>query len=206
MNEEITLTGATAEDAISEALVKLGISREQAEISVLDEGKKGFLGLGSRPAKVQVIRKKDAIEEVERYLKDIAGQMGVQLATSAQREGKVVTILLESEKVALLIGKRGQTLNALQTLAQLIANRYTEQFVTIVLDAEDYRERRRATLSQLAERKAEQALRTRRPVKLEPMPSFERKIIHSALSSRRDIETHSEGREPHRYLVINAKY
>ncbi|WP_404406524.1 RNA-binding cell elongation regulator Jag/EloR [Jeotgalibacillus malaysiensis] len=206
MNEEITLTGATVEDAVSEALVKLGISREQAEISVLDEGKKGFLGLGSRPAKVQVIRKKDAIEEVERYLKDIAGQMGVELAISVQREGKVVTILLESEKVALLIGKRGQTLNALQTLAQLIANRYTEQFVTIVLDAEDYRERRRVTLSQLAERKAEQAIRTRRPVKLEPMPSFERKIIHSALSSRPDIETHSEGREPHRYLVITAKY
>ncbi|WP_227395043.1 RNA-binding cell elongation regulator Jag/EloR [Jeotgalibacillus aurantiacus] len=203
--DEITLTGATVEEAVAEALVKLAISREQADIHVLDEGKKGFLGIGSRPAKVQVIRKKDAVEEVDRYLKDVTAHMGVDVTTSIQREGKTVTFKLESEKVALLIGKRGQTLNALQSLAQLVANRYSAQFITIVLDAEDYRERRRVTLSQLAERMAHQAVRTKKPVKLEPMPSFERKIIHSALSGRRDIETHSEGNEPRRYLVITAK-
>ncbi|KIL49200.1 RNA-binding cell elongation regulator Jag/EloR [Jeotgalibacillus soli] len=203
---EITTTGATVEEAVAEALVQLNIQKERAEVTVIDPGKKGFLGLfGSRQAIVKVIKRKDAIEEVDQYLKNISLHMGLSLQTSVKKEGKIVHFQLESDKIALLIGKRGQTLNALQYLAQLVANQHAEHYMTVMLNAEQYRERRQETLEQLAEKTAEQAVRTNRPVKLEPMPSYERKIIHNVLSYRRDIETQSEGTEPYRYLIIQPK-
>lgn len=203
---QITMTGATVEEAVAAALTKLQISQEKAEVTVIDEGKKGFLGLiGGRPAKVSVSKKKDAIEEVDRYLKDVTRHMGLEIQTNIEKDGKIVTFQLESEKIALLIGKRGQTLNSLQYLAQLVANQHAAQFLTIMLDAENYRQRRQETLEHLAQKMADQAVRSNRPVKLEPMPSYERKIIHNALSGRRDIETNSEGAEPHRYLMIQSK-
>ena len=203
---EITTTGATVEQAVADALSKLNISKEQAEVTVIDQGKKGFLGLiWSRPAKVNVIKRKNAIEEVDQYIKDVSKHMGLDVRTTINKEGKMVTFQLECDKIALLIGKRGQTLNSLQYLAQLVANRHADQFLTIMIDAENYRRRRQETLEYLAKKMADQALRLRRPVKLEPMPSYERKIIHNALSGRRENETNSEGNEPHRYLLITAK-
>ncbi|PPA68473.1 RNA-binding cell elongation regulator Jag/EloR [Jeotgalibacillus proteolyticus] len=203
---QITMTGATVEEAVAAALEKLQIPKEKAEVTVIDEGKKGFLGLiGTRPAKVSVSKKKDAVEEVDLYLKNVTKHMGLDIQTKIDKNGKIVTFQLESEKVALLIGKRGQTLNSLQYLAQLVANQHSDQFLTVMLDAENYRKRRQETLEHLAKKMADQALRTRRPVKLEPMPSYERKIIHNALTGRRDIETNSEGAEPHRYLMIQPK-
>lgn len=203
---QITMTGATVEEAVAAALSKLQISREKAEVTVIDEGKKGFLGLiGSRPAKVSVVKRKDAIGEVDQYLKEVTKHMGLEIQTSIKKEGKMVIFQLESDKIALLIGKRGQTLNSLQYLAQLVANQHADQFLTVMLDAENYRQRRQETLEHLAKKMADQAVRIGRPVKLEPMPSYERKIIHNALTGRRDIETHSEGVEPHRYLMIQSK-
>ncbi|MGD7045587.1 RNA-binding cell elongation regulator Jag/EloR [Jeotgalibacillus proteolyticus] len=203
---QITMTGATVEEAVAAALAELKISKENSEVTVIDEGKKGFLGwIGSRPAKVLVKKRVDAIEEVERYIKNVTAHMGLEVVTKIQKKGKLVVFELQSEKVALLIGKRGQTLNSLQYLAQLVANQHSDQFLTIMLDAENYRQRRQETLEQLAKKMADQAVRTGRSVKLEPMPSYERKIIHNALTGRRDIETNSEGAEPHRYLMIQAK-
>ena len=109
---------------------------------------------------------------------------------------------LESEKAALLIGKRGSTLNALQQLTQLVLNKTAKTYLNLRLDVENYRERRQVALEQLAERMADKALRTGRKVSLEPMPSYERKIIHNALANRVDVETYSEGTEPNRHLVI----
>ncbi len=145
----------------------------------------------------------DAIAETQKYLGDIAKEMKIlDLEITHVIDGKYVNFQLESKKAALLIGKRGQTLNALQQLAQLVVNKYGDQFKVVRIDVGDYRDRREQSLEHLAERMADKAIRTGRKVQLEPMPAYERKVIHHTLSSRLDIETHSEGADPYRYLVI----
>ncbi|MCP1146624.1 RNA-binding cell elongation regulator Jag/EloR [Lysinibacillus endophyticus] len=253
--KQITQTGASTEEAISLALQKLGTTRAQVEVEVLQEAKKGFLGFGTRPAEVRVTVKEVQIEqpattkleevvqveaeqlekieaplnqpeanenvdEVEEllteeevkvdpmsvakdYVNSIAKEMGIEdLKIHSKTEGKNLFLKLESEKAALLIGKRGSTLNAIQQLTQLVVNKSAKSFLLVKLDVEDYRERRQASLEQLAERMADRAVRTGKKVSLEPMPSYERKVIHNALANRIDIETYSEGVEPNRHLVI----
>ncbi|MEK5234086.1 RNA-binding cell elongation regulator Jag/EloR [Lysinibacillus sp. FSL K6-0232] len=261
--KQLTQIGATTQEAISLALQKLGKTREQVEVEVLQEGKKGFLGFGARSAEVRVTVKEvqvaiiesdkaepqittqfdeqlavvddvetissqvseqpseieavqqivkeqheeeelvSPIEEAKAYLVNIAEQLTIHdLEITTTREGKYVLFQLKSEKAALLIGKRGQTLNALQQLTQLVLNKSAKQFLMVKLDVENYRERRQAALELLADRMADKALRLNQRVAFEPMPSYERKIIHNQLANRLDIETYSEGTEPNRYLVI----
>ena len=259
--KQLTQIGATTHEAISLALQKLGKTREQVDVEVLQEGKKGFLGFGSRAAEVRVTVKEeqatqmevvkhqeeaedtdkatvvedidnessqvseqpidieavqkavleekkaassvDPIEEAKAYLTSIAKQMDIHdLKIETTREGKYVLFQLGSEKAALLIGKRGQTLNSLQQLTQLVLNKSAKQFLLVKIDVENYRERRQVALEQLAERMADKALRLNQRLEFEPMPSYERKIIHNQLANRLDIETYSEGIEPNRYLVI----
>ncbi|RUL49465.1 RNA-binding cell elongation regulator Jag/EloR [Lysinibacillus antri] len=253
--KQITQLGASKEEAISLALQNLGVTRDQVEVEVLQEAKKGFLGFGARAAEVRVTVKETQqeeqlvpeiaveedlvkvqleVEEVKEelieldaeqqeeihedelpkvspvevakdYVISIAKDMGIEdLTIYSKVEGKNVLLKLESEKAALLIGKRGSTLNALQQLTQLIVNKSAKSFLLVKLDVEDYRERRQVALEQLAERMADRAIRTGRKVPLEPMPSYERKIIHNALANRIDIETYSEGTEPNRYIVIES--
>lgn len=148
--------------------------------------------------------KKDPIEEAELFLKEVIQQMGVNAATiEKQQHGKQVTFMITGEQVGLLIGKHGQTLSSLQLLTQLVANRYAEEYVSIVVDAENYRERREKTLIQLAQKLAEKAVKTGKEVKLEPLPAHERKIIHSALANHKKVVTYSVGVEPHRYIVVS---
>lgn len=252
----ITRKGATVEAAISAALQQLNVTRDEVDVEIVEQGKKGFLGFGVREAEVIVSIKKavvqsseekvekvqeptlkpttkpeqeetneelsepakeivelkiedpvisdqQAIGETAAYVKAIAEAMGIDdLVITHEMDGKYISFQLESKKAAFLIGKRGQTLNALQQLAQLVTNKYAGQFKVVRLDVGDYRERREQSLEQFAERMADQAVRNGRKVKLEPMPSYERKVIHNALSNRLDIETYSEGTDPHRYLII----
>lgn len=249
----MTRRGATVELAISSALAALGVTREEVEVEVINQGKKGFLGFGAKeaevtvtvidveepsvPEKLEVVAESEplqepetvlvdeiagavaqqeevrveglsdeaAILETEQYLRMVAEGMGISdLQVSHETKGKYVIFQLESDKAAFLIGKRGQTLNALQQLAQLVANKAANQFKVVRVDVGDYRERREQSLEQLADRMADKAVRTGQKVKLEPMPSYERKVIHNALSNRLDIETYSEGADPHRYLVIES--
>ncbi|WP_456272872.1 RNA-binding cell elongation regulator Jag/EloR [Bacillus sp. AK031] len=203
---EVTATGPSVEEAVESALAQLNITREEAEIEVQDEGKKGFFGLfGSRPATVFVKKVINPVDEVKKYLISVSEQMGIDISVEAKVDGRNVEFQLAGDKIALLIGKRGQTLNSLQHLAGLVANRFSDQYLTIVLDAENYRERRKQTLSNLAERLAEKAVRTNRKVSLEPMPSYERKVIHTALVKSKKVDTFSEGTEPGRYIVIVPK-
>ncbi|WP_432362775.1 RNA-binding cell elongation regulator Jag/EloR [Sporosarcina sp. UB5] len=255
--KKITRKGATVDAAIAAALHELNVTREEVNVEIVEEGRKGFLGFGAREAEVIVAVKEtskqevnepeetdvqvrvetvepaiveekvvetavepvvktiqvetkepiasdeQAITETTAYVKEIAKAMGIDdLVVKHEMDGKYLSFQLESEKAAYLIGKRGQTLNALQQLAQLVANKTSEQFKVVRLDVGDYRERREQSLEQFAERMADQAVRNGRKVELEPMPSYERKIIHNALSNRLDIETYSEGTDPNRYLVI----
>lgn len=243
---QITQTAPTKEEAITVALEKLGVSKDDVSIKVVEAGKKGFLGFGMKPAVVEVtVLKKEqeakvkiveqeikveelaelektvenlsvmekettviqtneqAVEETKNYINEIAKEMSIgDLVINEKRNGKFVHLHLNSEKAAMLIGKRGQTLNALENLSQLVANKFSNSFIIIKLDVGDYRERRQDSLEQLAERMADKAIRTGSKVEFEPMSSFERKIIHNALSVRVDIETYSVGTDPNRYLVI----
>lgn len=145
----------------------------------------------------------EIINETSAYISEIARGMGVEdLQITHETDGKVINFQLESKKAAFLIGKRGNTLNAIQQLAQLVANKGTGSYKVVRIDVEDYRIRREQALEQLANRMADKAIRSGRKVQLEPMPSNERKVLHNALADRLDIETYSEGKDPRRYLVI----
>ena len=200
---EVTASGQTVEEAVQSALGQLNITQDQAEVEIIDEGKKGFLGIfGSARAVVKVREKKDNIAETEAYLKSMAKNMGVDIEVTTVNEDNHVTFVLTGEKIGMLIGKRGKTLNAIQYLTQLVMNKDGRKYKSVTVDAEGYRDRRKETLVDLAEKMANKALRMDRKVALEPMPAFERKIIHSALQEMAEVSTYSEGVEPHRYIVI----
>ncbi|WP_243292739.1 RNA-binding cell elongation regulator Jag/EloR [Bacillus sp. FJAT-47783] len=234
---EITSTGSTVDEAVNSALEKLKVTKDEVEVRVIDEGKKGFLGIfGQKPAIVNVKLVKedvaaeefnplketvselfpkssetaaiqeeievDPVDEAKIFLKKVLKNMGVEAFIHVKRDKKTIHFNMEGEKLAILIGKRGQTLNSLQLLTQLVVNRYSKEYVQVVLDAENYRKRREETLIQLAKKLANKAVKMNQEVSLEPMPSFERKIIHSALVNDNRVETYSEGTDPHRYIVI----
>ncbi|EHK2486570.1 TPA: RNA-binding cell elongation regulator Jag/EloR [Listeria monocytogenes] len=199
---DITAQGSNVEEAIQNALSTLETTRDKVEVEVLDEGKKGIFGIGSRLAMVKVIEKEDGIQVAIDYLLDVATKMGALITIDVEEVGKDVKLQIKGDSLGMLIGKHGQTLNALQYLTQLIANKTTSQYKNIIVNVGDYRERRHETLVILANKMADKALKTKRAVHLEPMPSFERKIIHAILSENEQIETHSEGRDPYRYIVI----
>jgi spoIIIJ-associated protein len=202
--KQVTATGQTVEEAVESALAQLNTTKDRADVAIIDEGKKGFFGIfGSRPAVVKVTVIIDPIEEARKFLLQVSEQMGAPISIEIKRDGKQVLFVMTGEKIALLIGKRGQTLNSLQYLTQLIINRFSNQYLTLILDAEDYRNRRNDTLIQLAHRLALKALKTGKDVALEPMPSYERKVIHTALSNNKRVKTFSDGSDPHRHIVIS---
>lgn len=202
--KQVTATGTTVEEAVKSAIAQLQTTKEHVEITIVDEGKKGVFGIfGARPAIVKAVLKQDPIEEAKKFLVDISEKMGAPIEIEVVGEGRNIQFILTGEKIALLIGKRGQTLNSLQYLTQLVINRYSDQYINVLLDAEDYRKRRNDTLTQLAERLAQKALRTGQNVALEPMPSYERKVIHAALAENKRVKTYSSGTDPHRHLVIS---
>lgn len=202
--KETTSTGKNVEDAVNQALRELETEKENVEIEILDEGKKGIFGLlGAKPAVVHVRLKETPVEQVLSYLRNIIEKMGVSPGLQFEEHDRTLHINVTGENLPLLIGKRGQTLNALQFLTQLAANRYYPHYERVMLNIGDYRKRREEALTRLAERLSAQVLRTGRPVKLEPMPSYERKITHSALAHHKQVITYSEGNEPKRYVVID---
>lgn len=150
--------------------------------------------------------KTDALNQTEKYITTIIQEMGINTsATSSFKNNSEVVINLESNDAGRIIGKRGQVLNSLQLLAQNYYNHIEKGYMTVTLDIENYREKRKETLQNLALNMSKKALATRKPVKFEPMPNYERKIMHQILTNIENIETYSEGREPHRYLVIKAR-
>lgn len=201
--KKITVTGRTIEEAIEQALTQLNVTIDRVEVTVIEEAKKGFLGLGSKPAVVEVKELYDPIEEAKTYLHSVITNMGISISIEQKQEEEGTVFELVSDKVAILIGKRGQTLNALEYLTNLVLNRHSKSYKRIFLDAENYRERRKQTLIALAERQAERAIRLNRNISLEPMPAKERKIIHTALQDREEVTTNSKGEGGYRHIVIS---
>ncbi|UQZ48096.1 protein jag [Bacillus sp. PK3-037] len=204
----VTAAGRNVDEAVQSGLRELQLTKDEVEITVIEEGNKGFLGIfGKKPAIVKLAEKFDPIQETKMYLERIAEAIAGKSDVTVKESKKAVSFHITGEKAALLIGKRGQTLNALQTLTQLVLNRYSDQYLNVTVDAENYRLKRKETLSQLAVRLADQVLKTKKDVHLEPMPSSERKIIHDALSryANQQIETYSMGEGENRHLVISQK-
>ncbi|MFF2877514.1 RNA-binding cell elongation regulator Jag/EloR [Gottfriedia sp. NPDC057991] len=205
---EVTATGQTIEQAVQIALQQLSSTEEDVDITVIEDGKKGFLGFGAKPAKVLVVKKKTLIEKAYDYLLNIVKSLDETADVNFELQGtKEQTFLftVKGDKVALIIGKRGNTLNALQFLVQTFVNRHSKQLIHVVVDAENYRLKRKESLEILAKKTAQTVLKTRKAVSLEPMPSFERKIIHHMLTDMPNISTKSVGQDPHRQLVIDLK-
>lgn len=204
--KKVQVTGKTVEEAVEAALEQLQTSKDQVEVKILEDSKKGFFGLGGKPAVVEVTVKADPVKTAIEYLQDVTSKMGVPVTISQRQENDHLVLDLTGEKIAILIGKRGQTLNALQLLTNMVANSDPEtKHVKIVLDAENYRTRRQESLERLAEHSAQKVFITKKSFALEPMPANERKVIHLTLKENRDVETTSEGVEPFRKVVIRPK-
>ena len=274
MDGSIRVSAKTVDDAITEALIQLGVTSDRLEYEVIEKGSSGFLGIGMKQAVIEARRKPEpkeekieepvveepvkaepkkvetvqpqkaaaekkadepqkaafekavekevkeevkketklvevqpqTIEAVEDFLKNTmkAMDMEVELKTEIDQDG-ALCVDMSGEHMGILIGKRGQTLDSLQYLANRVANKHQEGYVRVKLDTENYRARREETLRHLAKNIAHKVKRNRRPVALEPMNPYERRIIHSALQSDPYVMTHSEGEEPFRKVVITLK-
>lgn len=206
--EYIEISAKTVEEAVTEALIKLETTSDKIEYEVIDKGSTGFLGLiGSKPAVIKVRKKFNLLDYTNDFLDRLfkAMKLDVKSNVDYDEENKTMNIVFDGEDMGLLIGKRGQTLDSLQYIISLVVNKESDSYIRIKVDTENYRERRKATLENLAKNLAYKVKRTRRPVALEPMNPYERRVIHSALQNDRYVETHSEGDEPYRKVVITLK-
>ena len=197
-----TYYGKTVEEAIEEGLKELGVTAEQAEIKIIEEAKKGFFGINSKKAEVEINAKKTDGERVKAFLEGLFPIMKVNAKCNLLEEDDKIVVEVVAERSQQVIGYRGETLDALQTLAGAVANIGREDYRRVVVDCENYREKREDTLKSLAEKLADRAVREGRKVILEPMAPYERRIIHSALADRKDVTTESDGKEPNRHVVI----
>lgn len=205
--EFMEFTGKTEEDALTEAKIALGATTDEIEYEVIEKGSSGFLGIGSKPTVIKA-RKKGSIDDVARtFLNDVFKEMKmeVEVIINVDDTNRLIDIELKGDNMGLLIGKRGQTLDSLQQLTNLAVNKKSDSYYRVKLDTEDYRKRRRDTLENLAKNIAYKVKRTKRPVSLEPMNPFERRVIHSTLQNDRYVTTHSEGEEPYRHVVVALK-
>lgn len=254
--------GVDIEEAVRLALLDLKCSRDEVEVTVLEEPTKGFLGIGAKLAKVRVEKIKPAVEEIKpepkaekkepkhkerkskekkthekksqeskedktvnlalddvdkeslkdveehealSFLKDITDKMGLNLKFNAKAGDGIVYLEMNGQDSRTVIGKRGQTLDAIQYLTSLVVNKDKDKYVKVVVDAENYRAKRQKTLEQLANRLAAKVVKTKKYVRLEPMNPYERKVIHATLQKNPNITTRSEGEEPYRRVIIELK-
>ena len=200
-------TGKTVDDAVMEAAIQLETTSDKLDYKVLDKGSSGFLGSGSRPAKISARRILDTRGKIEEFLAQVFGAMQIKVNINIEEdmENRTINIDLSGEDMGVLIGKRGQTLDSLQYLVSLVINKDEEEYIRVKMDTENYRQRRKDTLENLAKNIAFKVKRTGKPVTLEPMNPYERRVIHSALQNDRYVETHSEGEEPFRRVVVTLK-
>ena len=204
--KELEVSGRTVEDALRSALLRLGVSREKVDYEVIDEGSKGLFGIfGARPAKIRVVVKQDPVDKLVKFLKEVTIAMGLLIDVEVSVKEQTISANIKGENLGVLIGRRGETLDALQYLSNLVVNKNSEAKQKIILDIEGYRDRRKNALQKLALRLADKVRRQGKSIVLEPMNAQERRVIHTTLQSRDDIYTFSEGEEPYRKIVIAPK-
>jgi spoIIIJ-associated protein len=207
--EYIEVSAKTVNEAITEACRRLSVTSDKLEYEVLEEGSAGFLGIGSKLAVIKATAKVEKTMDnvAKSFLEDVFSAMGLTVSVNVDynEAEKTMDIDFSGDEMGVLIGKRGQTLDSLQYLVSLVVNKETEDYIRVKVDTENYRQRRKETLENLAKNIAYKVKRTKRPVSLEPMNPYERRIIHSALQNDKYISTHSEGDEPFRRVVVTLK-
>ena len=204
--KKLQVSGKSVEEAVRIGLSQLGVGEDRVKGTVLEQSSKGLFGLiGAKEARVELELLPDGVEEAMAFLREVAAAMGVSVTVERLEDEEAVKINIKGSDLGLLIGRRGQTLDALQYLVNIVANRHSDRHLRIVLDAEQFRERRRKTLEALADRMAHRAVKTGKEIILEPMTSQERKIIHTRLQHHDKVNTYSQGDEPNRRIVIAPK-
>lgn len=201
------MSGKTVEDAIEKGLKELNVNRDKVNIEIVDMGSKGIFGFGSKPGRVRLSLNHDYEAIARSFLGDIFEKMGIKSEIVIKDCGDILRVTLNGPQMGILIGYRGETLDALQYLLSLIVNKENKdaEYKKVILDTENYRQKREETLIRLANRLAYKARRYNKSITLEPMNPYERRIIHSALQDHPDVATHSEGDEPYRKVVIELK-
>lgn len=206
--EYIEVSGRTVDEALTNALLKLETSSDKVEYEVVEKGSTGILGIfNSKPAIIRARKKVNVEDTIREFLDNMftAMNMQVHVDMTLDMDAGTADIELSGEDMGLLIGKRGQTLDSIQYLVSLVANKEKEKYVKVKVDTENYRERRKETLESLARNIAYKVKRSKHAVSLEPMNPYERRIIHSALQNDKFVSTKSEGEDPFRHVVIFLK-
>lgn len=206
MIKSIEVTGKTEDEAISSALEQLGMSRDEVSVEIIERAKSGFLGLGASPAVIRVSYEvvDGQREKAERFIRGLLEHMGTEAQIDiTERDDGGLNINLSGSGMGAIIGRRGETLDAIQHLVNYSVNRGSEKRLHINVDAENYRSKREESLVRLAEKMAAKAIKYKRSMALEPMNSYERHVIHTALQDYEGVSTASTGVEPNRRVVVN---
>ena len=203
----IEFSAKTVNDAITEACQKFIVTSDKLEYEVVEEGSSGFLGIGSKPAVIKARVKSSIEDKAKDFLNSVFEAMKLTVVIDIKYDeiNNSMNIDLSGDEMGVLIGKRGQTLDSLQYLVSLVVNKDVENYIYVKVDTENYRQRRKETLENLAKNISYKVKRTKRHVSLEPMNPYERRIIHSALQNDKYVTTHSEGDEPFRHVVVVLK-
>ena len=202
---ENIFTGKTVEEAVNAGLEELGLTAEDVDVEVLDEGKKRIIGSKPAQVKLTVREKKTDGERAVAFLEGLLPLLGIDAVATLKGEEEKIFIELTAPSAKNVIGRRGEIIDAVQTLAGAVANTGRKDYKRVVVDCENYREDREETLKRVANKLAAKAVRLGKRVRLEPMNPYERRIIHAALVDHPDVTTKSEGKEPQRFVVIIPK-
>ena len=205
--EFVEFKAKTKDEALTNASLEFGCPIESIEYEVVSEASKGFIGIGAKPCIIKARKKKTFVDEIKEYIASMLDAMGIEAKINIDYddiEGEM-NIDLEGSDMGILIGKRGQTLDALQYLISLAVNKKSDSYIRVKLDTENYRARRKETLENLAKNIAFKVKRTKRSFALEPMNPYERRIIHATLQNDKYVSTRSEGEEPYRKVIVYLK-
>lgn len=203
MSNGITRHGRDVDEAVRNALSELGVDRDEVRVEVLEEGSRGILGIiGQREARVRVTVDRDKARFVEEFLRELLTHINPDTEVTVRETDQLIVCEVEGDDLGLIIGRHGGTLNAIQYLLNVSAYRGSSDRRAIMLDAGSYRQRRKSSLTEVAQRMASRACKTGRAVRMEPLPPHERKIVHVSLQNNPQVSTQSEGQDPHRYVVI----
>lgn len=197
--------GKTIDEAIELAIKDLNITKDQAEVEVLEQPTKGFFGIGAKMAKVHVTIANKTDKIANDFLGNVFDKMGIDIKYTCEAVDDTIVVSIEGKDAGIVIGKRGHTLDSLQYLTSLVVNKDKDKYTRIIINAESYRQKREKTLIDLANRLASKVGHNGKSIRLEPMNPYERRIIHSALQGNRKVTTKSEGEDPYRRVVIDKK-
>ncbi len=202
----LEVSAKTVEEAVSIAIAKLGVEKERLDIEVLEQPVKGLFGLiGTKGAKIKAVVKMSRSDKAHDFLVKLLEEMKVDASVVVTEDETAISAKIEGNQVGVLIGHRGETLDAIQYLTGLVVNKDTEEHKRVSVDTQDYRIKREKTLINLAERLAKNVFRTKKDISLEPMNPYERRIIHATLQDNQYVRTYSRGDEPYRRVILTLK-